>query len=63
MACPLPEKNFFTIKEVANICDVHRNTVRNWIVKGYLKATRFGGKAFRISRDNLNSFLDSSENH
>lgn len=51
---------FYTIKEVADLMNVHENTIRNWMKSGKLKSYKFD-KAVRISKDDLKDFVASSE--
>ena len=46
----------FRVSHLADKLDVHRNTVRNWIKSGKLKATPTVGKRYRISEQELLSF-------
>jgi len=48
-----------TVKQVADILLVHKQTVRKYIRDGKLKCIRLGPKAIRISRADLNSFIES----
>jgi excisionase family DNA binding protein len=47
---------FMTAKQVAVRYGVHIKTVWDWIKKGKLEAFKFGGKAFRIKKCDLNKF-------
>jgi excisionase family DNA binding protein len=46
-----------TVKEVADTLRVHPTTVREWIRSGRLKAARFGGKDYRIKREDYEKFI------
>jgi len=48
---------WMTVKEVADILRVHPTTVREWIRSGSLKAARFGGKDYRIKREDYDKFV------
>ena len=50
-------EKFFSIKEVAHDLEVHPNTVRLWITKGWLKSRKVGCR-IRIYESDLNEFLD-----
>jgi excisionase family DNA binding protein len=47
----------YTVKEVSDILGCHRNTVIQYIKKGYIKAARTG-KSYVISKQNLKSYLN-----
>lgn len=40
----MKDKKFYTIKEAAEILDVHENTIRNMIKSGELKSKKYGSK-------------------
>lgn len=44
---------FYTIPEVAEMYNVHVNTVRGWISDGRVEACRPGGRLIRISSRSL----------
>ena len=46
------------VKEVAEELNVHQETVRRWIKKGELPAFD-SGRGYRISRDDLNKFVEN----
>lgn len=46
----------FKIKAIAEQLGVHRNTVRNWILKGRLKAIPAAAKQYSISRKDFDAF-------
>jgi excisionase family DNA binding protein len=46
----------FRVSHLADKLDVHRNTIRNWIKSGKLKATATVGKRYRISEQELLAF-------
>ena len=48
---------WITVKEVADTLRVHPTTVREWIRSGRLKAARFGGKDYRIKREDYEKFI------
>jgi len=57
---------FITVEEVAAELKVSRPTVRTWITAGALRASRPGvagrdGRVYRITRSDLNSFLDAKQ--
>ena len=45
--------------DLSRILGVHRVTVTNWIKKGAIKAIRTPGGRYRVSRDDLITFLDA----
>ena len=47
---------FYNINEVAELLNVHANTIRNWIKSDQLKSYKFE-KAVRISQEDLEEFL------
>ena len=49
-------KAFYTIREVADLVQVHQRTVRRWIHAKSLPAHRLG-RQWRISKDDLHVFL------
>ena len=46
-----------TVSEVAERLKMNQQTVRNWIDKGDLPATRVGSRRVRVSESELNRFL------
>ena len=44
---------FYTAGELADIFDVHVDTIRRWIKSGAIRAIRPGGRAFRIAVDEI----------
>jgi len=46
----MEDKKYFTVKELADILDVSRITVFNWIKKGQIKALKIG-RNFAIPRE------------
>jgi len=52
-----------TVKEVANLLNVHPLTVRRWEKKGHLKSYRIGPKGvIRFNREDLSDFLINHAN-
>lgn len=51
---------YYTVAQVANILQVHWQTVLNYIKMGKLKAIRLG-KGYRISKESLEEFVNSNE--
>jgi len=50
------EENYYTIKEVASLLKVAYLTVYRWIISGKLEAQK-AGKQYRISKTNLDKFM------
>ena len=51
------DKNFYKLKDVANIFGVSTTSVRNWIIQGKLKAIITPGGHRRIPKHELDFFL------
>ena len=47
-----------TINQVAEICNVSRRSVQNWLYARELPAIRLGAKLIRIRQSALDEFLD-----
>lgn len=56
----LPEKQFYTVDEVAELLSVHRQTVLMWIGTGVLIACKLGTKAYRINRGDLQAYIEET---
>ena len=54
----LPDKYFFNLSEVAKIFNVHVTTVYRWIEDQRLKATPMPSGKKKISRQELQKFID-----
>ncbi len=50
-------RDTFSLGEVAKVCGVTRNTVRNWVKRGSLTAYALPGGHFRVSQANLTTFM------
>ena len=55
------EDKFYTINQVSEKLDLHHKTIRNFINMGKLKASKIG-KQWRISEEDLNSFMGINKN-
>lgn len=55
---PVNNNEFLTVEQVANLLQVHWQTVLNYIRGGKLKAMRLG-KGYRINRQDLIKFIKS----
>ena len=53
-------KEYFTTHDIAQMLNVTRVTVRNWIIKGRLDATTTPGGHRRISRKELIRFMEEN---
>jgi excisionase family DNA binding protein len=51
----------FTIEEVAEIMDVHPESVRRWIRRGELRGFKPGGKLLKVRRTDLEEFIKDAE--
>jgi len=49
---------WLTIKDTAERLGVHRNTVREWIATGTLKAYRYGERIVRINPADLDAIAE-----
>ncbi|KKN21456.1 hypothetical protein LCGC14_0925420 [marine sediment metagenome] len=45
--------DYLSITQVANLLNVHRNTVVNWVKRGEIPARKFGKKLWRILRSDV----------
>ena len=52
---PNDPQRLITIQEAALRCGVHKNTLRNWILEGKLKAVRIGARIVRIDPTELDA--------
>ncbi|AHB42287.1 hypothetical protein RAAC3_TM7C00001G0430 [Candidatus Saccharibacteria bacterium RAAC3_TM7_1] len=55
----MSEYKFYTVAEVAEILQVHWQSVLNYIKSGKLKAVKLG-KGYRISATSLSKFISDS---
>ncbi len=52
-----------TVKEVADLLNVHPLTIRRWEKKGHLKSYRIGPKGvIRFNREDLSDFIINRDN-
>ncbi len=51
------EEQLLTVEQVANIMQVHVETVRVWIRNGDLVAVNIG-KEYRVTRKDLNTYIE-----
>ena len=52
-------EKFYTPEQLAEMLEVHVKTVYRWIQDKKLGAIKFGRRNIRISRENLDEFLDN----
>lgn len=57
------DERWFTVAYIAELLDVHEQTVRRWLNDGRLRGRNFGGKTgWRVKESDLEAFLnDDSE--
>lgn len=53
----LLQKDIFTTFDVSRICQANIASIKNWIMKGYLRAFRTPGGHYRIQKKDLVNFL------
>ena len=46
-----------SIRQAAELANVTTGTVRNWVARGQLRASRLGDKIIRIRRDDLEAMF------
>ncbi len=56
----MENNSFYTVEQVAELLQVHWQTVLNYIKNGKLKAVRLG-KGYRIIKDDLDKFIKSNK--
>ena len=47
---------FYTMKQIADMLNVHINTVQKWVSAGWLTHYKIG-QSVRVDKDDLDSFL------
>lgn len=52
---------FYTVEKISEMLKVHPNTVRNWINKGDLKASKTG-QVYRIKKEDFEKFINDRMN-
>ncbi|MGH7908561.1 MAG: helix-turn-helix domain-containing protein [Thermodesulfobacteriota bacterium] len=53
------DKDYLTVSQVANIFNIHPQTIRNWIKQGDLEAVRHGVAGnYKIPKEALLAFLN-----
>jgi len=53
----LVQKDIFTTFDVSRVCQANIASIKNWIMKGYLRAFRTPGGHYRIQKKDLVNFL------
>ena len=56
----MKNNNFLTVEQVAEMLQVHWQTVLNYIKSGKLKAIRLG-KGYRIPKEALDQFIKTNQ--
>ena len=57
----LPKKNFFNLSEVAAIFNIHVTTVYRWVELEKIKAVDFPSGRKKISREELQKFIETHD--
>lgn len=57
----MPDITVYTLKEVADILKVSRQTIYNYLKAGRLRATKFG-KEYRVTKEDLEEFIRLGSN-
>jgi excisionase family DNA binding protein len=52
-------ETYYTVKEVAKILGMAEITIRQWMGRGQLKFTKFGTKAVRISKTEVERIINN----
>jgi len=55
----MKNNNLYTVQQVADLLQVHWQTILNYIKKGKLESIKLG-KGYRISQDSLNQFMKNN---
>ncbi len=53
------DKEFYTIKEIADLLSVSNRTVERWIADGKLVAIRLNPRSLRVQKEDLQRFLSN----
>lgn len=56
----MENNNFLTVEQVAEILQIHWQTVLNYIKSGKLKAVKLG-KGYRIQKEELDKFIKKNQ--
>jgi excisionase family DNA binding protein len=57
------EKEFYSIKEVAQMIGVSTNTIHNWLKKDKLPYVQISAKTIRIPAKGLQKFLEEKKHN
>lgn len=52
-----PSAEHLTVAQAAAEANVTAGTIRNWIARGHLRASRLGTRTLRIRREDLNDLF------
>ena len=56
------DERWFTVEQIAELLQVHVNTVRAWLRSGALKGRNFGGRTgWRVRERDLTAFLERED--
>jgi excisionase family DNA binding protein len=56
------DERWFTVEQIAELLQVHVNTVRSWLRSGWLKGRNFGGRTgYRVRESELKTFLERED--
>jgi excisionase family DNA binding protein len=55
----MKNNSFYTVEQVADLLQVHWQTVLNYIKSGKLEAVKLG-RGYRISKENLDQFISTN---
>jgi excisionase family DNA binding protein len=54
------DERWFTVEQIAQLLQVHEQTVRRWLREGVLVGRNFGGRTgYRVRESALQGFLDA----
>jgi len=53
-------KEYYTVKEIANILELHEKTVQRYVREGKIKAQKLG-KSWRVTKESLDEFTGKSD--
>lgn len=55
------DEQWYTVEQIAQLIQVHEQTVRKWLRSGELPGRSFGGKTgWRVRESDLRAFLDTN---
>lgn len=56
----MQNNNFYTVEQVAELLQIHWQTVLNYIKSGKIKALRLG-KGYRVTKEDLDQFIKTNK--